>query len=95
MENVGVVYPEREPMYALAYANSKNAYNMLREHGKRKEDARFVLPLGTQTTMVVTAPQVAFEHFLKLRLHKSAQWEIRNVAEKMNTLWRLNNEQNL
>ncbi len=47
------------------------------------EDARFILPNATETKLVATANAREFMHFFKLRLDKAAQWEIRNVAEKM------------
>ena len=45
-----------------------------------KEDARFVLPLSTKTTLVVMASLREWAHIIKLRTPKAAQWEIR---EKM------------
>ena len=58
----------------------KQIYKQLVESGVPKEDARFLLPLGSSTNMTVTMNFRALRHFLKLRLSKRAQWEIRQVA---------------
>ena len=47
------------------------------------EDARFILPNATETKVVATANARELMHFFKLRLDKTAQWEIRNIAELM------------
>ena len=48
-----------------------------------EEDARFILPNATETKIVATANARELMHFFKLRLDKSAQWEIRALAQKM------------
>lgn len=57
-------------------------YETLLKTGK-KEDARAVLPNSTATKIVVTMNIRGLRNFFKLRLHKSAQKEIRELAEKM------------
>lgn len=47
------------------------------------EDARFVLPQATETKFVVTMNARELLHFFSLRLCRRAQWEIRQLAEKM------------
>ena len=47
------------------------------------EDARFVLPNGAATRMLVTMNARELIHFLALRCCNRAQWEIREVACKM------------
>jgi len=59
------------------------SYSALLEMGVKKEDARYVLPNATGTEIVVTFDFRNLRHFLKLRLHKSAQWEIREIAENI------------
>lgn len=49
--------------------------------GVPKEDARFVLPLGIETRLVLTANFRELRHIL--RLGPDAQWEIREVARRM------------
>lgn len=58
-------------------------YRQLIHFGVKPEDARFVLPNATETKMVWTANARELRHFFKLRLHKTAQWEIREMAQKM------------
>lgn len=47
------------------------------------EDARFVLPNGAATRMLVTMNARELIHFLSLRCCNRAQWEIRDVAWQM------------
>jgi len=58
-------------------------YHSLLEDGYKKEDARYVLPLATTTNLVVTIPLMFAQNFFELRLHKSAQPEIRALAALM------------
>jgi thymidylate synthase (FAD) len=50
---------------------------------KAFEDARYILPNGIQTTIIMTMNVRELFHFLKLRHCKRAQWEIREVATKI------------
>ena len=50
---------------------------------KANEDARFVLPNGAATRMLVTMNARELIHFLNLRCCNRAQWEIREVAWQM------------
>jgi len=47
----------------------------------KREDARFVLPNACKTSMAVSGSLQAWWDFLRLRLDKHAQWEIRTVAK--------------
>ena len=47
------------------------------------QDARFVLPQAAETKIVVTMNCRELLHFFKHRCCSRAQWEIRNLAEKM------------
>lgn len=58
-------------------------YNNLMELGIKSEDARFVLPNACMTEIIMTMNFRALRHFLKLRISKHAQWEIRNMAKEM------------
>ena len=58
-------------------------YQELIANGIKKEDARFYLPQGTTTNMVMTANFREWRHILKLRLDKHAQWEIREVCKRV------------
>lgn len=66
-----------------AVSQLKLLYKELVEIGVPKEDARMLLPLGTATNMTMTMNFRAIRHFLKLRLDKHAQWEIRQVATQI------------
>ncbi|MGQ9699642.1 MAG: FAD-dependent thymidylate synthase [Candidatus Bipolaricaulaceae bacterium] len=66
-----------------AFQEGQRLYRSLLEKGVPKEDARFVLPLGIETRLVMTANFRELRHILRLRLAKSAQWEIREVARRM------------
>lgn len=51
--------------------------------GVPEEDARYILPNACCTNIVVTMNARALRHLLGLRLCKRAQWEIRELAERM------------
>jgi thymidylate synthase (FAD) len=59
---------------------SLSAYRKLVEMGINKEDARYIIPQAISTRIAVTATVSALKNFFKLRLDKSAQWEIRELA---------------
>lgn len=66
---------------AYDYAEqAKKIYKFLVSCGIRKEDARLLLPQGMETRLCVNFNFRALRHFLKLRLDKHAQTEIRSVA---------------
>ena len=59
---------------------SHDFYNMCLTNGIPKEDARYLLPEGTYTSLVITMNVREILHFLNLRCCYRAQWEIRKVA---------------
>ena len=63
---------------------AKTLYENLIANGIKKEDARFVLPQGTPTELLVVGNFQAWYDFIKLRSGKEAQWEIRVVANEIN-----------
>ena len=63
---------------AMRYAWEK--YKALQDLNFKNEMARYVLPNACCTKIVVTADFRAWRNFLKLRLSKRAQHEIRNLA---------------
>ena len=74
--------PDAYDVMLSAYEYSNWAYHKLRGMGVRKEDARFVLPSGMETRLVVTMPLQGWSHFIWLRaVDKAAQWEIREVGQ--------------
>lgn len=58
----------------------RRAYKALRKLGIPKEDARFVLPNATATRVIMTMNFREYRHFIKVRMDKAAQWEIRQLA---------------
>lgn len=50
---------------------------------KAQEDARYVLPEGCSTKMIITMNARELNHFFNLRCCNRAQWEIRECAEQM------------
>lgn len=70
-------------IFLEAIGHSIEAYNKLKELGVPREDARFVLPNATQTNMVVTMNARSLLNFFRLRCCLRAQWEIRELANRM------------
>lgn len=48
-----------------------------------KEDARFILPLGTTVNMTFSGNARTFLHLLDMRRKANAQWEIRELSEAL------------
>jgi thymidylate synthase (FAD) len=61
------------------------AYAELEKHVP-PEDARYVLPNGCTTNITITMNARELLHFFSLRSCERAQWEIRELAEKMSAL---------
>lgn len=70
-------------LFRKAFEQSKETYAALRKAGVKKEDARFVLPEATTTSLLVVGNFQAWNDFLNLRDTRYAQWEIRDVAKKI------------
>lgn len=64
-------------------AHAHGQYQWLIAQGCPRELARSVLPVGTYSRMFATVDLHNLMHFLKLRLHPHAQYEIRVYAEAM------------
>lgn len=60
-----------------------DSYMQLIEMGVPKEDARYVLPNACRTDLYFTINFRSLLNFLRLRMDKHAQWEIRQLAEGM------------
>lgn len=70
-------------IYSYACVDSFNAYTKLLGLGCGREMARSVLPVGTLTEFYWKINLHNLLHFLRLRLHPTAQYEIRILAEQM------------
>jgi thymidylate synthase (FAD) len=74
---------EKAIPYKTAINSMRACYIRLLQTGVKTEDARFVLPLCTYTEFFFSCNLASFFHFLDLRDHPDAQWEIRRYAEEM------------
>jgi thymidylate synthase (FAD) len=83
----GFVIPDLPPPWKQWYKDRVNSafdlYIDMVANGIPKEDARFVLPLATKTKLIMTGNFRSWRHFIKLRTDKSAQWEIRELAQRI------------
>jgi thymidylate synthase (FAD) len=75
--------PEARAVWERFAGEVQAAYRALRQLEVRKEDARFVLPNGTATRIVVTMNFRELLHLFRLRISAEAQWEIRAVCVRM------------
>lgn len=62
-------------------------YNHLISLGVAKECARFLLPLNTETTILMTGSVRSWVHYLQLRTHKDTQLEHRIIAEECKNIF--------
>lgn len=69
--------------YGLCALVCVATYHSMLEAGVPAEDARYILPQGGVTSLVVTMNLRELFHFLELRTDVHAQWEIRDVARAM------------
>lgn len=74
---------EKSIIFENAIQNCRQAYKELLALGVPKEDARYVLPEAMFTNITVKFNIRSLRNFLKLRLDKHAQWEIRELAQKI------------
>ena len=75
---------EHKTIVETVYAELTQVYKDLIAEGVKKEDARFILPQGTTTELLVVGNFQAWYDFIKLRSGKEVQWEIRAVAHEIN-----------
>jgi len=83
--------PELKKYFDNFMSEAQKAYNYLssklNEKGIKGElanqDARFVLPNAAETKIIVTMNARELLHFFRQRCCNRAQWEIRQMAEKM------------
>lgn len=86
--------PELDPTEALileaAYEDALRAYKKLKTLGVKSQLARYVLPNGTRTRIIMKANLREWRHFCKLRTHPSAQPEMQVIATQIfNRLYEL------
>lgn len=71
------------PEYKRHMERCGDAYQSALDAGIKPEDARYLLPEATKTSVVMTMNLRELESFYKLRIDKAAQWEIRELARWM------------
>lgn len=74
---------DKSIIFENAVQNCRNAYKELLALGVSKEDARFVLPEAMCTNIMFKMNIRSLRNFIHLRLDKHAQWEIRELAQKI------------
>ena len=74
--------PKLLKAYEDAMEKAWEAYGMLAETIPA-EDARYVLPNGCTTNITITMNARELLHFFELRCCNRAQWEIREMADRM------------
>ena len=75
--------PEVLDLFTRAVTEAHDAYRKMLESGIPAEDARYILPHGWATKIVVTMNARELHHFFAMRLCRRAQWEIRDLAQRM------------
>lgn len=78
-----VIEAGEEVGFCAEAEKAAKAYRRLIAKGVKKEDARFLLPEATKTSLIMTINVRSLMNFLSLRLSKSAQWEIMELANAM------------
>ena len=77
--------PEAVELFTRQAKDACAVYKKLISIGIPAEDARFILPHGWETRLVLTMNARELHHFFNLRLCRRAQWEIRELARLMLT----------
>lgn len=75
--------PNLKAAYIKFMESCEDMYASLAANGIEKEDARFVLPNGCDTKIIVTMNVRTLMNFFQRRCCNRAQWEIRALAWKM------------
>ncbi len=67
--------------YINVIDEASKGYQKLVANGVPREDARFLLPNATETSLLMTMDGKSLMHFIGLRTCNRAQWEIRKLAD--------------
>jgi len=86
-EDLFFVPPELDPTERIileqAYEDAARAYKKLKVLGVKSQLARYVLPNGTRTRIIMKANLREWRHFCRLRCHPSAQPEMQVIANQI------------
>ncbi|AQL43859.1 thymidylate synthase (FAD) [Halorientalis sp. IM1011] len=74
---------KREEVFRETVADAVESYQELLDLGMPPEDARFVLPIGTEVNMVMSMNVRMLMHVADMRAAADAQWEIRQMTESI------------
>jgi len=86
VRNFDVVLPgtiektEFRDRYMEMAAECERIYSEMVKAGVPKEDARYILPNGTTSEIVISANLREFRHIFAVRCHPRAHWEIRQIC---------------
>ena len=75
-----IVGTDAEARFRAQAYDAMWSYQAAIEEGMKPEDARYLLPEATKTSLVMTINARSLQNFLALRLDSHAQWEIRELA---------------
>lgn len=64
-------------------SNAACLYQLMADEGVPIEDARYILPQGITCDLMMTMNTRELRHFFSLRCCNRAQWEIRELADRM------------
>jgi len=74
---------KREAIFQESVKRSVEDYQELLDLGMPPEDARFVLPIGTEVNMVFSVNARMLMHIGDMRAAADSQWEIRDMTERI------------
>lgn len=77
MNKVASVYTHISSCYESSY---QDYYALVNNLGLKKGDSRFIVPVGSSSSRIMWINARALRHFFELRLHKTAEEEIRRLA---------------
>jgi len=66
--------------YMEMAAECERIYSEMVKAGTPKEDARYILPNGTTSEIVISANLREYRHIFEVRCHPRAHWEIRQIC---------------
>ena len=74
---------KREAVFRESVTSSVESYQELLDLGMAPEDARFVLPIGTEVNIVLSTNVRMLMHVADMRAAADSQWEIRALTERI------------
>ena len=78
-----IVGTDAEARFRAQAYDAMWSYQAAIDEGAKPEDARFLLPEATKTSLVMTINARSLQNFLALRLDCHAQWEIISLAAEV------------